>query len=55
MTAEEQKLHDYLDGMDVRPGDAAMQEMVINSFYNQREMDNDDGWGQNDRLCQPAF
>ena len=44
MTADEKKLHDYLDDMNVDKGDVDMQTMVINSFYNQCEMDNDDEW-----------
>lgn len=44
MTADEQQLHDYLDSVDVHPGDPAMQDVVINSFCNQYEMDNDNEW-----------
>jgi mannose-6-phosphate isomerase-like protein (cupin superfamily) len=44
MTANEQKLHDYLDEQDVNKGNAAMQDIVINSFYNQCDQDNNDEW-----------
>lgn len=44
MTADEQKLHDYLDDMNVDKGDVDMQTIVINSFYNQCDEDNDDEW-----------
>jgi len=44
MTADEQKLHDNLDDMNVDKGDPDMQNIVINSFYNQCERDNNDEW-----------
>lgn len=44
MTADEQKLHDYLDSVAVHAGDPAMQDMVINSFYNQCDLDNENEW-----------
>lgn len=44
MIADEQKLHDYLDEMNVHAGDPGMQDIVINSFYNQCDLDNDDEW-----------
>ncbi|MEZ2339227.1 cupin domain-containing protein [Mucilaginibacter sp. RCC_168] len=33
-----------MDSVDVDPGDPSMQDIVINSFYNQCELDNDDEW-----------
>jgi len=33
-----------LDSVDVDPGDPSMQDIVINSFYDQCELDNDDEW-----------
>ena len=44
MTADEKKLHEYLDKHDVDKGNPAMQDIVINSFYNQYDQDNDDEW-----------
>ena len=46
MTANEQQLHDYLDSAGVYANDPAMQDIVINSFYNQCEKDNDDEWDE---------
>ncbi|SEN02642.1 Cupin domain-containing protein [Mucilaginibacter gossypiicola] len=55
MTADEQKLHDYLDTVNVHQGDPAMQDMVINSFYNQCEMDNDDEWEEKIAFARQHF
>lgn len=44
MTPDEQALHDFLDQQGVYANDPEMQQMVINSFYNESEMDNDDEW-----------
>lgn len=44
MTADEKKLHDYLDDMNIDKGNSDMREIVINSFYNQCEQNNDDEW-----------
>jgi mannose-6-phosphate isomerase-like protein (cupin superfamily) len=44
MTADEQVLHDYLDQQGVYQNEPTMQDMVINSFYAESDMDNDDEW-----------
>jgi hypothetical protein len=42
MTADEKQLREYLDEQNVYKDNSDMQTIVINSFYNQCEEDNDD-------------
>jgi len=55
MTADEQALHDYLDDKGVYANEPNMQQMVINSFYNESEMDNDDEWEEKVKFVAQYF
>lgn len=44
MSKEEIELRNFLKEHDVYGDDSDMQEIILNSFYNQLGMNNDDSW-----------
>jgi mannose-6-phosphate isomerase-like protein (cupin superfamily) len=55
MTADEQKLHDYLDEQGIYEGKPEMQDIVINSYYVDCEQSNDDEWEEKVRFVNQYF
>lgn len=55
MGADEQKIHDYLDEQGVYVGKPEMQDIVINSYYNECEQENDDDWEEKIKFVNQYF